>query len=189
MRGFRLAALVLAFVSSLACAAEGLVVAKSPHKAKQTMDRLEAAAKARGLVIFARIDHAAGAAKIGRKLRPTELLIFGNPQGGTPLLECAQTVGSTCRSRPWSGRMNRARSGSATTIRNSSPSGTRPDNVRPCRACARRSPAWPSRRSHADARVGQQCVAFSGRGVRDSTALGARIGADCAADGGGRDSG
>ena len=43
--------------------------------------------------MFARIDHAAGAAKIGKTLRPTELLIFGNPQGGTPFMECAQTVG------------------------------------------------------------------------------------------------
>ena len=42
---------------------------------------------------FARIDHAAGAAKIGKQLRATELLIFGNPQGGTPFMECAQSVG------------------------------------------------------------------------------------------------
>ena len=43
--------------------------------------------------VFARIDHAVGAATIGKKLRPTELLIFGSPQGGTPLMECAQTAG------------------------------------------------------------------------------------------------
>jgi uncharacterized protein (DUF302 family) len=49
--------------------------------------------KERGLSVFARIDHAAGAAKVGKTLRPTELLIFGNPQGGTPLMECAQTAG------------------------------------------------------------------------------------------------
>ena len=57
------------------------------------MDRFEALAKQRGLTVFARIDHAAGAAKIGKALRPTEVLIFGNPQGGTPFMECAQTVG------------------------------------------------------------------------------------------------
>ena len=57
------------------------------------MDRLESLVKQKGLTIFARIDHAAGAAKIGQKLRPTELLIFGNPQGGTPFMECGQTVG------------------------------------------------------------------------------------------------
>jgi uncharacterized protein (DUF302 family) len=69
------------------------VALKSAHGAKETMDRLESAVKQRGLNVFARIDHAAGAAKIGKQLRPTELLIFGNPQGGTPFMECAQTVG------------------------------------------------------------------------------------------------
>ena len=57
------------------------------------MNRLEKIVSQRGLNVFARIDHAAGAAKVGKFLRPTELLIFGNPQGGTPLMECAQTVG------------------------------------------------------------------------------------------------
>ena len=73
--------------------ADGLIVVKSPHNPKDTMDRLEAVVKEKGLTIFARIDHAAGAAKVGKKLRPTELLIFGNPQGGTPLMECNQTIG------------------------------------------------------------------------------------------------
>jgi uncharacterized protein (DUF302 family) len=73
--------------------ADGLIALPSPHSAAQTMDRLEAIVKERGLNVFARIDHAAGAAKIGKTLRPTELLIFGNPQGGTPLMECAQTAG------------------------------------------------------------------------------------------------
>ncbi|GAB1235149.1 DUF302 domain-containing protein [Ferrigenium sp. UT5] len=50
-------------------------------------------AKQRGLHVFARIDHAAGAAKIGKTLRPTQVIVFGNPQGGTPFMECAQTVG------------------------------------------------------------------------------------------------
>jgi uncharacterized protein (DUF302 family) len=73
--------------------AEGLVTKPSPHSAQDTMSRLEAAVKEKGLTVFARIDHAAGAAKVGKTLRPTELLIFGNPQGGTPLMECAQTAG------------------------------------------------------------------------------------------------
>lgn len=73
--------------------AHGVKAVRSPHSVKVTIDRFEAAAKARGLNVFARIDHAAGAQKIGKALRPTELLIFGNPQGGTPLMECAQTVG------------------------------------------------------------------------------------------------
>jgi uncharacterized protein (DUF302 family) len=73
--------------------AHGMKAVASPHNVKTTIDRFEAAAKARGLNIFARVDHAAGAQKIGKTLRPAELLIFGNPQGGTPLMECAQTVG------------------------------------------------------------------------------------------------
>jgi uncharacterized protein (DUF302 family) len=74
-------------------AAEGLITLKSPHSATATMDRLEDTVKARGLTVFARIDHAAGAAKIGKSLRPTVVLIFGNPQGGTPFMECAQSTG------------------------------------------------------------------------------------------------
>jgi uncharacterized protein (DUF302 family) len=74
-------------------AADGLVVVESPFPAKETMDRAEAVVRQRNLIVFARIDHAAGAAKIGKVLRPTELLMFGHPKGGTPFMECAQTVG------------------------------------------------------------------------------------------------
>ena len=88
-----IAAIVLTATVTLAGAADGLIAVKSPVDAKTTMDRVEAQAKQRGLSIFARIDHAAGAAKIGKALRPTEVLIFGNPQGGTPLMACAQTAG------------------------------------------------------------------------------------------------
>ena len=88
-----LAAAVLSMFVSIASAADGLVALKSPHSVKVTIDRLEGLVKQRGLTVFARIDHAAGAAKIGKSLRPTELLIFGNPQGGTPFIECAQSVG------------------------------------------------------------------------------------------------
>ena len=88
--------LSMAFVvmgGTLGWGAEGLVVLKSPHSVKQTIDRLETAVKGKGMTIVARIDHAAGAAKVGKKLRPTILLIFGNPQGGTPFMECNQSVG------------------------------------------------------------------------------------------------
>ncbi len=71
----------------------GLVTLASPHSVKETVDRLEAEAKAKGLTIFARIDHASGASAIGLPLRPTELLIFGNAKGGTPLMQAAQTIG------------------------------------------------------------------------------------------------
>ena len=84
---------LLLFVSTSASATDGLVAVKSPYTARETMNRFEETAKQRGLNIFARIDHAAGAAKVGKMLRPTEVLIFGNPQGGTPFMECAQSVG------------------------------------------------------------------------------------------------
>jgi uncharacterized protein (DUF302 family) len=84
-------ALLLACGAALA--ADGLVAIKSAHPPKTTLDRFEATAKERGLTVFARIDHAAGAQKVGKTLRPTELLIFGNPRGGTPLMECAQSSG------------------------------------------------------------------------------------------------
>jgi uncharacterized protein (DUF302 family) len=85
--------MVTAFAAPVAHAADGLVSVKSPYSTKETMDRLEALVKQRGLNVFARIDHSAGAAKVGQTLRPTELLIFGNPQGGTPFMLCAQSVG------------------------------------------------------------------------------------------------
>jgi uncharacterized protein (DUF302 family) len=86
-------ACVLALLCSPALAVEGLIEVKSPHAAKETVERLESFLKGKGMTIFARVDHAAGAAKVGKQLRATELLIFGNPQGGTPLMECAQTIG------------------------------------------------------------------------------------------------
>ncbi len=69
-----------------ASASDGLLTSKSPYPAKETMNRFEEAAKQSGLMVFARIDHAAGAARIGMTLRPTEVLIFGSPQGGTPFI-------------------------------------------------------------------------------------------------------
>jgi uncharacterized protein (DUF302 family) len=72
---------------------EGLTSIQSVFGPKETMDRLEAEIRSKGLTIFAKIDHAAGAAEVGLKLRPTELIIFGNARGGTPLMQSAQTVG------------------------------------------------------------------------------------------------
>jgi uncharacterized protein (DUF302 family) len=74
-------------------AADGLTTVPSSLGPKETMDRLEKEIKARGLTIFARVDHSAGAAEVGLTLRPTELLIFGNAKGGTPLMQANQTVG------------------------------------------------------------------------------------------------
>ncbi len=57
------------------------------------MDRLQAEIRAQGMTVFARIDHAAGAAEVGLTLPPTELIIFGNARAGTPLIQSVQTVG------------------------------------------------------------------------------------------------
>ena len=76
-----------------AMAADGLTTIPSNYGTKDTMDRLEAEIKARGMTVFARVDHAAGAAEVALSLRPTELLIFGNARGGTPLMQSNQTVG------------------------------------------------------------------------------------------------
>ncbi len=70
-----------------------MIAVKSAHSAKDTMDRFESVVKAASMNVFARVDHAAGAQRIGKVLRPTEVLIWGSPQGGTPMLECSQTVG------------------------------------------------------------------------------------------------
>src|SRR5271155_5696316 len=74
-------------------AVQGLTTIKSSHSAKVTMNRLETAVTAKGLTVFARIDHAAGAAAADLSLRPTEVLIFGNAKGGTPLMQAMQTIG------------------------------------------------------------------------------------------------
>ena len=74
-------------------AADGLITVRSSLTPKETMNRIETEAKAKGLTAFARIDHAAGAAEVGLALRPTELLIFGNAKGGTPLMQSVQTIG------------------------------------------------------------------------------------------------
>ena len=76
-----------------AVAADGLITLRSNYAPQETMNRLETEVKAKGLAVFARIDHAAGAAEVGLSLRPTELLILGNAKGGTPLMQAVQTIG------------------------------------------------------------------------------------------------
>jgi uncharacterized protein (DUF302 family) len=72
---------------------EGLTTVPSNFGPKETMDRLETEIRTKGLEVFARIDHAAGATEVGLNLRPTDLIIFGNARGGTPLMQPNQTVG------------------------------------------------------------------------------------------------
>lgn len=70
----------------------GMVIRASPYSVAETGDRLEALLLERGVTVFARIDHAAGAESVELSLRPTQVIIFGNPQVGTPLMQCAQRV-------------------------------------------------------------------------------------------------
>lgn len=72
---------------------DGLTTIPSGAGPGETMDRLEAALKARGITVFARINHAALAEGAGMNLRPTEVIVFGNPRGGTPLMQANETIG------------------------------------------------------------------------------------------------
>jgi uncharacterized protein (DUF302 family) len=86
---------IIAILLSMINAAYGkasLTTIKSPHSVTQTMDRLESSVQEKGMRVFVRIDHAQGAQQTGQELRPTELLIFGNPKAGTPLMQCQQQV-------------------------------------------------------------------------------------------------
>ncbi|MBB4303083.1 uncharacterized protein (DUF302 family) [Rhodobium orientis] len=80
------AALILVAGLAPAAADNGLVVKKSAHGVAETLDRLEAIVEKNGLMVAARIDHAAGAKKAGMEMKPTQVLIFGNPKLGTPLM-------------------------------------------------------------------------------------------------------
>lgn len=70
----------------------GIISVKSTHSVEETADRLETVLKSKGMNVVARIKHSEAAMKVGMTLRPTELLIFGNPKVGTPLMQCAQSV-------------------------------------------------------------------------------------------------
>ena len=86
-------AILFGLCLSQAYADSGLIHLKSPHNVSTTADRLESILKAKGMTVFMRVDHTAGAEKVGLVLRPTELVIFGNPKVGTPLMQCEQTAG------------------------------------------------------------------------------------------------
>jgi uncharacterized protein (DUF302 family) len=92
MRQLFLSLIAILFFVSSAAADTGLVSVKSSHSVRKTADRLESTLGKKGMTVFNRINHAEGASKIGKKLRPTELIIFGNPKVGAPLMQCSQTV-------------------------------------------------------------------------------------------------
>ena len=71
----------------------GMIIKSSMNSVTKTIDRLEEVLKSKGITIFLRLDHAAGAQKVGNQLRPTQLLIFGNPKLGSPLMMSKQSIG------------------------------------------------------------------------------------------------
>ena len=81
------------FFASVTYADNGIISIKSSHDVKTTVDRLDNILREKGMTVFIRINHAEGAQKVGKKLRPTELVIFGNPKVGTPLMQCDQSSG------------------------------------------------------------------------------------------------
>ena len=87
-----LLAICLCFYGSIVSAAE-LITKESPHSVSETIDRLAAAVEKAGAKVFARVDHAKGAMSVEMELRPTEMLMFGNPNLGTPAIQAAQTIG------------------------------------------------------------------------------------------------
>ena len=78
--------------SASAYAEDGLVSIQSQNSVQQTVERLKSALKEKGMTIFANIDHAQGAKRVGKDLRPTQLVIFGNPKLGTVLMHCKQSI-------------------------------------------------------------------------------------------------
>ena len=92
MRYFLCTLMAIFFFASVTYADNGIISIKSSHDVKTTVDRLENILGEKGMTVFIRINHAEGAQKVGKKLRPTELIIFGNPKVGTPLMQCGQSV-------------------------------------------------------------------------------------------------
>jgi uncharacterized protein (DUF302 family) len=93
LTAFSIANVVGAKAEAFPMSEDGLITVASNYPVKETLDRLEADLKAKDIRVFARIDHAAGAASVALPLRPTEVLIFGSPKGGTPLMQSSQTIG------------------------------------------------------------------------------------------------
>ncbi|WP_316013798.1 DUF302 domain-containing protein [Roseobacter sp. HKCCA0434] len=91
-------AFAAATLAGTALLAEGhtnpdMVTVESAHSVIDTLDRMEAAIEENGARVFARVDHSRGARSVSMDLPPTELLIFGNPQLGTPAMQASRTMG------------------------------------------------------------------------------------------------
>ncbi len=81
------------FTAPAAAGGTGIVSVASNYSVPETLDRLTKILTSKGITIFARVDHAAGAKKVGKELAPTQLLIFGNPKLGTPLMLSERKIG------------------------------------------------------------------------------------------------
>lgn len=93
MKTLTLFFLSLCLSFSVTAADNGMVMKASKYSVAETMDRFENEAKAKGFTIVARVDHSAAAEKVGMKMPASQLLIFGNPKGGTPLMLASPTAG------------------------------------------------------------------------------------------------
>ncbi len=71
---------------------EGIISKASKYSVLETLDRVDALLQSKGIKIFVRVDHSGEAEKVGLKMPPTQLLIFGNPKGGTPIMLAAPTA-------------------------------------------------------------------------------------------------
>ena len=85
-------ALVITAIATYSFAADGVVTVQSSHDVPVTADRLENLLQNKGMTVFNRIDQSAGAKGVGIELRPTVLVVFGNPKVGSPLMQCSQTA-------------------------------------------------------------------------------------------------
>lgn len=92
MKTIYLAALLVLFIAIPVMAADGVINVQSAFNVGETADRLESILTEKKMTIFKRIKHSEGAGKVGIELRETELIIFGNPKVGSPLMKCQQSV-------------------------------------------------------------------------------------------------
>lgn len=86
-------ALIAFALTAVAASPEGMIQQRSPYSVKETVKRLTTNAQDKGLRIFTTVDHRKGANSVDMSLRPTTVVIFGNPKAGTPFMQCAQTIG------------------------------------------------------------------------------------------------
>lgn len=93
MKKFITLMLLSFFISSYVSAEEGVISVESKYSVKETADRFTSILEKKGLTLFARIDHQKNGASVNLELRETEVIIFGNPKAGTPLMQCSQQAG------------------------------------------------------------------------------------------------